>query len=144
MPFKPSHALIALAVILAIGLGLHLYRVSYPDRPVFDEAHFATYAADYVKDRVFFDIHPPLGKLIYAAFIRSSIRNLWAIRPSSHLPKTRPARFTIRRISRSARSPTCRSGSSAFSSACCSPPRFIFSCAMSASAKSARCSAHFS
>ncbi len=69
MPFKPSHALIALAVILAIGLGLHLYRVSYPDRPVFDEAHFATYAADYVKDRVFFDIHPPLGKLIYAAFI---------------------------------------------------------------------------
>lgn len=67
MPSKS--ALIALGIILAIGLGLHLCRISYPDRPVFDEAHFATYAADYAKDKIFFDIHPPLGKLIYAAAI---------------------------------------------------------------------------
>jgi len=60
---------IALGVILAISLFLHLYRLSYPARPVFDEAHFATYAADYIKGQVFFDIHPPLGKLIYAAVI---------------------------------------------------------------------------
>lgn len=56
----------ALTILVAISLGLHVYRISYPDAPEFDEVHFATYAADYVDHRAFFDIHPPLGKLIYA------------------------------------------------------------------------------
>lgn len=53
--------------IILFALGLRLVRLSWPAAPVFDEAHFATYAADYLNDRTFFDIHPPLGKLIYAA-----------------------------------------------------------------------------
>ncbi len=56
-----------LVAITALGFYLHLLNISYPPRPVFDEAHFATYAADYVKGVPFFDIHPPFGKLIYSA-----------------------------------------------------------------------------
>ena len=67
-------AFVVLGIILLVSLGLHVIRISYPDRPVFDEAHFATYAADYVKDQVFFDIHPPLGKLIYASVIPLALR----------------------------------------------------------------------
>lgn len=58
---------VALVAIVALGAFLHFLNISYPARPVFDEAHFAMYAADYVKHIPFFDIHPPLGKLIYAA-----------------------------------------------------------------------------
>ncbi|MDE2018849.1 MAG: phospholipid carrier-dependent glycosyltransferase [Patescibacteria group bacterium] len=74
MAKQSRSSVIALAIIIAAGLGLHLIRISYPARPVFDEAHFATYAADYVKDHVFFDIHPPLGKLIYASAIPLALR----------------------------------------------------------------------
>lgn len=59
----------ALGAMVVIGLGLHLWRIGYPARPVFDEAHFATYAADYASGRAFDDVHPPLGKLIYAAVL---------------------------------------------------------------------------
>jgi len=58
-----------LAAIVALGVLLHVINVDYPDRPVFDEAHFATYAADYAYRRPHLDIHPPLGKTIYAAAI---------------------------------------------------------------------------
>ncbi|MBI4119497.1 MAG: phospholipid carrier-dependent glycosyltransferase [Parcubacteria group bacterium] len=58
-----------LAVLIFFSAALHLYRISYPARPVFDEAYFATYAADYANGTAFFDIHPPLGKLLYAAVL---------------------------------------------------------------------------
>ncbi len=58
---------IALIAVAALGVYLHFLNISYPPRPAFDEAHFATYVADYVKGTPFFDIHPPFGKLIYAA-----------------------------------------------------------------------------
>ncbi len=59
-----------LAGIVAVSFVLHVYRISYPAQPVFDEAHFATYAADFARGAPSFDIHPPLGKLIYAAALR--------------------------------------------------------------------------
>ena len=59
----------ALAVIVAMSTVLHFWRISYPSQPLFDEVHFATYAADYVQHRAYYDIHPPLGKLMYAAVL---------------------------------------------------------------------------
>ena len=56
----------ALAVIVAMSTVLHFWRISYPSQPLFDEVHFATYAADYVQHRAYYDIHPPLGPLMYA------------------------------------------------------------------------------
>lgn len=63
---------ITLGVLTLINIGLHLYRASYPAEPVFDEAHFSTYAADYAKNVAYFDIHPPLGKMIYGATLLAS------------------------------------------------------------------------
>src|SRR5258708_304774 len=60
---------IVLGVIIVLGIALHLFRIGYPDRPVFDEAHFATYAADYATGHPFEDIHPPLGKFIFASVL---------------------------------------------------------------------------
>ncbi len=53
-------------LLVLVSLGLHLYRLNVPAEPVFDEAYFTTYAADNVLRNVFFDVHPPLGKWIYA------------------------------------------------------------------------------
>lgn len=64
-----TFTLAALAAILAVSTVLHFWRISYPSRPLFDEAHFATYAADYATHRAFYDIHPPFGKLMYAAVL---------------------------------------------------------------------------
>lgn len=61
-----------LVAVTAASLGLHLVRLSFPDRPVFDERHFATYAAAWAGGQPHVDIHPPLGKLLYAAVLLSA------------------------------------------------------------------------
>jgi len=54
------------ALILCFGTVTHFWRITVPGKPAFDEAHFATYAMDIAERRPFFDIHPPLGKMIFA------------------------------------------------------------------------------
>ena len=70
---------IILTGLLLTSFILHIYRISIPSEPVFDEVHFATYAADYLNQQAFFDIHPPLGKLLFAGvlafFPRGRIEN---------------------------------------------------------------------
>ncbi len=66
---------ILLGLILILGLGIRLYRLSIPDRPVFDENFFATFAADYAAGQPHFDVHPPLGKLIFSLPIFHLIKN---------------------------------------------------------------------
>lgn len=77
--FVTGFTVAALVGIVALGAVLHFSRLSYPAQPVFDERHFATYAADYAVGQAFFDIHPPLGKLIFASvlsfFPRASLHN---------------------------------------------------------------------
>ncbi|MDI6734325.1 MAG: phospholipid carrier-dependent glycosyltransferase [Patescibacteria group bacterium] len=63
---KSSTTFYLFLVILGISLFFHIINISYPSKPVFDEAHFATYAAKYATHTPFFDIHPPLGKIFYA------------------------------------------------------------------------------
>lgn len=60
------HPYIILALILLVSAALHLVRIGTPDRPVFDEAYFATYAANDALQTPYFDIHPPLGRLFYS------------------------------------------------------------------------------
>ncbi len=45
---------------------LRLYRISEPREVVFDEVHFGGFASHYLKGTYFFDVHPPLGKLLIA------------------------------------------------------------------------------
>jgi dolichyl-phosphate-mannose--protein O-mannosyl transferase len=61
-----------LGAVFLVSSALHFYRISYPAAPVFDEVHFATYAADYAQGKPSFDIHPPLGKLILAGALVAS------------------------------------------------------------------------
>ncbi len=83
---------IALSIILAISAGAHFYRIDYPAAPVFDEAHFATYAADYTTHQAFFDIHPAIGKLLYAAVFMATGKHpaetQFVVETYDHLKKT--------------------------------------------------------
>ncbi|MBI5733196.1 phospholipid carrier-dependent glycosyltransferase [Candidatus Jorgensenbacteria bacterium] len=56
-------------ILILINVGLHTINLSYPAKPVFDEAHFASYATHYATHTPFFDIHPPLGKILYSAIL---------------------------------------------------------------------------
>jgi len=42
------------------------WRLSYPPNVVFDETYFGLFATKYFSHQYYFDIHPPLGKLILA------------------------------------------------------------------------------
>jgi dolichyl-phosphate-mannose-protein mannosyltransferase len=45
---------------------VRFYRIHYPAQVVFDEVHFGGFASHYIKSTFFFDVHPPLGKLLIA------------------------------------------------------------------------------
>ena len=50
------------------GFITRFWNLGFPDWVVFDEVHFASFAARYLSGEYFFDIHPPLGKLLFALF----------------------------------------------------------------------------
>ncbi|XP_047134650.1 protein O-mannosyl-transferase 1 isoform X1 [Hydra vulgaris] len=64
--FKPE---IDMTWLFLIGLAasLRIYNLSTPKAVVFDEVHFGKFISYFMKNRFFFDVHPPLGKLLYAA-----------------------------------------------------------------------------
>lgn len=55
-----------LILIFIISLFLHFYRLSYPPQVVFDEQWYASHSASYFVHRYYFDVHPPLAKLLIA------------------------------------------------------------------------------
>lgn len=56
--------------VMIISLCTHLPRIEYPKSVVFDETHFGNFISDYIKGVSFFDIHPPLAKLILAGYAK--------------------------------------------------------------------------
>lgn len=50
--------------LVLVSLILHLAYLSWPDWQVFDEIYYYNWGGDYLKNIYFFDVHPPLGKLI--------------------------------------------------------------------------------
>lgn len=56
--------LVAILVFL-ISLATHVINIQHPPDIVFDETHFGGFITDYVNGICFFDIHPPLAKLMF-------------------------------------------------------------------------------
>jgi hypothetical protein len=56
-----------LGVVLLFASLTHFPYLSHPAAVCFDEGHFGGFVSDYLRGICFFDIHPPLGKLIIAA-----------------------------------------------------------------------------
>lgn len=71
---KKEWLLIALVFVLAIGTRFIYF--GYPKEIVFDELYFAKFSTDYFKGTYYFDIHPPLAKLMMAGFAKVSGVNL--------------------------------------------------------------------
>lgn len=58
-----------LFVVLAImAFVVHFSFLSYPNQTIFDEVYFGKFSAAYFSHEYYFDIHPPLGKLIIASW----------------------------------------------------------------------------
>lgn len=61
---------ILLIVLICFGLFIRAWRLSAPHELVFDEIYYAQFAKDYLEGTIFYDVHPPLGKLLIALGIK--------------------------------------------------------------------------
>jgi len=57
---------LALIVITILSFVTRYYKINEPDQVVFDEVHFGKFASYYLRRTYYFDVHPPLGRLIVA------------------------------------------------------------------------------
>ncbi|KAI9286922.1 glycosyltransferase family 39 protein [Umbelopsis sp. AD052] len=66
IPFQRFYDLSATLLITALSAVVRMYRIDYPPQVVFDETHFGKFAAKYINGTFFFDVHPPLAKMLIA------------------------------------------------------------------------------
>ncbi|XP_033634905.1 protein O-mannosyl-transferase 2-like isoform X1 [Asterias rubens] len=58
------HRLLALLAVSAVSLMTRLYKLNEPEHVCWDETHFGKMASYYINRTFFFDVHPPLGKML--------------------------------------------------------------------------------
>ncbi|MBU4141994.1 phospholipid carrier-dependent glycosyltransferase, partial [Patescibacteria group bacterium] len=55
-------------ILAALAFIIHFAFLACPNQTIFDEVYFGKFAAAYFSREYYFDIHPPLGKLIIAGW----------------------------------------------------------------------------
>ncbi|KAL9938310.1 hypothetical protein V8E36_002933 [Tilletia maclaganii] len=55
-----------MTIVTLLGAVLRFYQIANPAEVVFDEVHFGKFAAYYIRREYFFDVHPPLAKMLHA------------------------------------------------------------------------------
>ncbi|KAI8097247.1 O-mannosyltransferase [Halteromyces radiatus] len=63
---KNVHRIVFIGLTL-LSFFVSFYKIWYPAEVVFDEVHFGKFAGYYLRRSYFFDVHPPLAKLMIAA-----------------------------------------------------------------------------
>lgn len=61
---------IFIAILTVLSLAIRLFQIGKINSLIFDEVYFVAFAKNYLSGTSFFDIHPPLGKLIIALGIK--------------------------------------------------------------------------
>ncbi|KAJ2066037.1 Dolichyl-phosphate-mannose--protein mannosyltransferase 1, partial [Coemansia sp. S2] len=56
-----------LLLVTGVALIVRCWRLSVPNQVVFDEVHFGKFAGKYINGTYFYDLHPPLAKMMFAA-----------------------------------------------------------------------------
>lgn len=62
----PKSAYILLGFLTFAAFLTRFWIISHPNQVVFDEVHFGKFASYYLRRTFYFDVHPPLGKLLLA------------------------------------------------------------------------------
>ncbi|TYJ54293.1 hypothetical protein B9479_005052 [Cryptococcus floricola] len=57
---------VAVTVLTALAFAVRFWNIAHPDQVVFDEVHFGAFAGHYIKRNYYFDVHPPLAKMLNA------------------------------------------------------------------------------
>ncbi|KAF9413513.1 hypothetical protein BGZ94_000709 [Podila epigama] len=66
-PREQTNSNIVLAILTVVALVTRFYKIYEPSEVVFDEVHFGKFASYYLRRSYYFDVHPPLAKMMLAA-----------------------------------------------------------------------------
>ncbi|XP_063706046.1 protein O-mannosyl-transferase 2 [Culicoides brevitarsis] len=61
---ESSYRWLVFSIVLALTIATRFYKVTEPDHVCWDETHFGKMGSWYINRTFFFDVHPPLGKML--------------------------------------------------------------------------------
>uniref|UniRef100_A0A667YRY0 Protein O-mannosyl-transferase 2 n=1 Tax=Myripristis murdjan TaxID=586833 RepID=A0A667YRY0_9TELE len=63
-PRKETHSSVLLLLVTVLSFSTRLYKIMEPAHVCWDETHFGKMGSYYINRTFFFDVHPPLGKML--------------------------------------------------------------------------------